>query len=145
VTKLNNNNNNRRHRLDALFLIQVYFGLKFCPSVLEIVGLRVPARYITLHCSMVDAHVKIVPLLYVQQLLMLFAGMLTYSEPGKIFSIVSLICYNYYYYFLGCWVIRQRIKNCRHFWPIVPSHWIIINLLLFYHYYIDCLISYFVC
>jgi hypothetical protein len=36
----------RRHRLDALFLTQVYFGLKFCPSVLEIVGLRVPARYI---------------------------------------------------------------------------------------------------
>jgi hypothetical protein len=36
----------RRHRLDALFLTQVYFGLKFCPSVLEIVGLRVPAQYI---------------------------------------------------------------------------------------------------
>jgi hypothetical protein len=36
----------RRHRLDALFFIQVYIGLKFCPSVLEIVGLRVPARYI---------------------------------------------------------------------------------------------------
>jgi hypothetical protein len=32
-------------RLDALFLTQVYFGLKFCSSVLEIVGLRVPARY----------------------------------------------------------------------------------------------------
>ncbi|PNF18215.1 hypothetical protein B7P43_G17756 [Cryptotermes secundus] len=31
-----------RHRLDALFLIHIYFGLKFCPSVLEIVGLRVP-------------------------------------------------------------------------------------------------------
>jgi hypothetical protein len=28
------------------FLTQVYFGFKFCPSVLEIVGLRVPARYI---------------------------------------------------------------------------------------------------
>jgi hypothetical protein len=35
-----------RHRLDALFLTHVYFGSKFCPSVLEIVGLRVPARYI---------------------------------------------------------------------------------------------------
>jgi hypothetical protein len=35
----------RRHRLDALFLTQVYFGLKFCPSVLEIVGLRVPALF----------------------------------------------------------------------------------------------------
>jgi hypothetical protein len=36
----------RRHRLDALFLSEVYRGVKFCPSVLEIVGLRVPARYI---------------------------------------------------------------------------------------------------
>jgi hypothetical protein len=36
----------RRHRLDALFLTQVYIGIKFCPSVLEFVGLRVPARYI---------------------------------------------------------------------------------------------------
>jgi hypothetical protein len=34
----------RRHRLDALFLTQVYFGLKFCSSGWEIVGLRVPAR-----------------------------------------------------------------------------------------------------
>jgi hypothetical protein len=36
----------RRQCLDALFRIQVYLGLKFCPSVLGIVGLRVPARYI---------------------------------------------------------------------------------------------------
>jgi hypothetical protein len=36
----------RRHRLDAFFLTQVYSGSKFCPSVLEIVGLRVPAGYI---------------------------------------------------------------------------------------------------
>jgi hypothetical protein len=36
----------RRHRLDALFLIQVYFGSEFCPSLLEIVALRVPAWYI---------------------------------------------------------------------------------------------------
>jgi hypothetical protein len=36
----------RRHLLDAVFLTQVYVSLKFCPSVLEIVGLRVPARYI---------------------------------------------------------------------------------------------------
>jgi hypothetical protein len=36
----------RRHRLDAFFLLQVYFGFKFCPSLLEIVGLRVPARYV---------------------------------------------------------------------------------------------------
>jgi hypothetical protein len=36
----------RRHRLDAFFLTQVYSGSKFSPSVLEIVGLRVPAGYI---------------------------------------------------------------------------------------------------
>jgi hypothetical protein len=36
----------RRHRLDSLFLTQVYFGFKICPSVFEIVGLRVPGRYI---------------------------------------------------------------------------------------------------
>jgi hypothetical protein len=38
----------RRHRLDALFLIQVYLGSKFWPSVLEIAGLPVPARHIRL-------------------------------------------------------------------------------------------------
>jgi hypothetical protein len=32
--------------LIALFLTEVYFGFKFCPSVLEIVGLRVPARHV---------------------------------------------------------------------------------------------------
>jgi hypothetical protein len=36
----------RRNHLDALFLIQVYSGSIFCPSAFEIVGLRVPARYI---------------------------------------------------------------------------------------------------
>jgi hypothetical protein len=35
----------KRHHLDALFLIQVYIGSKFCP-LLEIVGLRIPTRYI---------------------------------------------------------------------------------------------------
>jgi hypothetical protein len=36
----------RRHCFNALFLTQIYFGFKICPSVLEIVGLRVPALYI---------------------------------------------------------------------------------------------------
>jgi hypothetical protein len=36
----------RRYHLDALFLIQVYRGLKYCPSLLEAVGLRVPSRYL---------------------------------------------------------------------------------------------------
>jgi hypothetical protein len=34
------------------------------------------------------SHVKIVPLLDVHQLLMLSAGTLTYSEPGKFFSVI---------------------------------------------------------
>jgi hypothetical protein len=41
----------RRYHLGALSLTQVYRGSKFCPSVLETVGLRVPVRYIT-HFSM---------------------------------------------------------------------------------------------
>jgi hypothetical protein len=36
----------RRHRLDAVFLTPVYSGSKFCPSVLETVGLRVPPWHI---------------------------------------------------------------------------------------------------
>jgi hypothetical protein len=36
----------RRDHLNALFLIQVYLGSKFCPSVLETVGLRVPTRHL---------------------------------------------------------------------------------------------------
>jgi hypothetical protein len=36
----------RRHRLDAVFLTQVYSGSKFCLSVLETVGLRVLPRRI---------------------------------------------------------------------------------------------------
>jgi hypothetical protein len=40
------NFNLRRHRLDALFLIEVYFDFKLRPSVSELVGLRVPARFI---------------------------------------------------------------------------------------------------
>jgi hypothetical protein len=35
-----------RHRLDAVFLTQVYSGSKFWPSVLETDGLRVPPRRI---------------------------------------------------------------------------------------------------
>jgi hypothetical protein len=36
----------RRYHLDALFLIQVYRGLKYCPSLLEAVGLPVPTRHL---------------------------------------------------------------------------------------------------
>jgi hypothetical protein len=36
----------RGHRLDALFLTEIYRGVKYCSSVLEIICLRFPARYI---------------------------------------------------------------------------------------------------
>jgi hypothetical protein len=36
----------RRYHLDDVFLTQVYRGSKFCSSVSETVGLRVPVRYI---------------------------------------------------------------------------------------------------
>jgi hypothetical protein len=35
---------NRRRHFDALFLINVFSGAKFCPSILETVGLQFPAR-----------------------------------------------------------------------------------------------------
>jgi hypothetical protein len=82
----------RRHRLDAPFLTHVYFGSKFCPSVLEIVCLRVPARYIRDFALFnVCSSRKIVPLLDVHQLLMLFAGTLTYLEPE---TFTLIIFYN---------------------------------------------------
>jgi hypothetical protein len=45
----------------------------------------------TLHCSMSALRVKIVPLLDVHQLLILFAGTLTYSEPE---TFTLIIFYN---------------------------------------------------
>jgi hypothetical protein len=70
-----------RHHLDALFLTQVYRGSKFCLSVLEIAGLRVPSGYIRdFPLFNVCSSSKIVPLLDALQLLMLFAGTLTYSN-----------------------------------------------------------------
>jgi hypothetical protein len=42
---------------------------------------------------------KIVPLLDVHQLLMLFAGTLTYPEPETFTLITFIICYNCYYYY----------------------------------------------
>jgi hypothetical protein len=36
----------RRRHFDALFLINVLSGTKYCPSVLETVGIRIPTRNI---------------------------------------------------------------------------------------------------
>jgi hypothetical protein len=36
----------RRYHLYLLFFIQVYRGLKYCPSLLEAVGLRIPTQYL---------------------------------------------------------------------------------------------------
>jgi hypothetical protein len=77
-----------RHRLDALFRTQVYFGFKICLSISEIVGLRVPARYIRDFALFNVCSLKIVPLLDVHQLLMLFAETVTYSEPGTVSSVI---------------------------------------------------------
>jgi hypothetical protein len=38
----------RRRQIDALFLINAFCGTKYCPSVLETVGLRVPTRDIVI-------------------------------------------------------------------------------------------------
>jgi hypothetical protein len=47
LEKLNFQTLHTRHRhSDALFLIYVYNGAKCCPCLLEIVGIRVPARNI---------------------------------------------------------------------------------------------------
>jgi hypothetical protein len=69
--------------------IQVYLGYKFCPSVLEIVGLRVPARYMRDFALFnVCSSSKNIHLLDALQLLMLFAGTLTYLELKPFYLII---------------------------------------------------------
>jgi hypothetical protein len=69
----------KRHHLYVLFLIQVYLGIKFRPSVLETVGLPVPARYIRDSAwSASVPRVKTVPLPDVHKLLILFEGASAY-------------------------------------------------------------------
>jgi hypothetical protein len=52
-----------------------------------------------LQCSKSALQVKIVPLLDVHQLLILFARMLTYSEPETFTLIIFIIVYDRYYYY----------------------------------------------
>jgi hypothetical protein len=75
------------YHLDAQFLVELYLDFKLCPSVLEIVALRVPARYIRdFTLFNVCSSNKIVPLLDALQLLMLLEETLMHLEP-KLFSL----------------------------------------------------------
>jgi hypothetical protein len=79
-------------RVSQIWLLLLLFGKCWSLSSCSI--------SVTLHCSVSPPHVKIVPLLDVHQLLMLFADTLTYSEPRMFSSIVFIIWYNCYYYYL---------------------------------------------
>jgi hypothetical protein len=82
----------RRHRLDALFLTEVYCGVKFClPFWKLLVSEFLLGISETLQCSMSALQVKIVPLLDAYQPQMLFARTLTYSELE---TFALIICYN---------------------------------------------------
>jgi hypothetical protein len=92
----------RRDHLDALFLIQVYLGSKFCPSVMETVGLRVPTRHLL--CSTFALQLKTVLLLDVLQLLMLSAGTLM-SLKDKMFHLNAFYCKQDTAYMLSTYLI----------------------------------------
>jgi hypothetical protein len=82
----------RRHHLNALFLIQVYLGSKFCLSILETVSFSpysAPQRLF--FCSMFALQLKTVLLLDALQLLILSAGT-SISFEDKMFPL------NVFYY-----------------------------------------------
>jgi hypothetical protein len=60
------------------------------------------------HCS-VPTHVKVVTLLDVYQLVMLFAGTVTYSEPGTFSSIIFIIYCNVLSYGHRCATAAMEI------------------------------------
>jgi hypothetical protein len=68
-----------------MFKILSVLEIVVSESLLDISG--------TLHCSMFVRHVKIVPLLDVHQLLILFAGTLTYLKSGTFTLIVFFNIY----------------------------------------------------
>jgi hypothetical protein len=71
-----------------IILIGIYSGSKFCPSLLETVGLQFPAWYIRdFRLFNVRFSSIIVLLLHALQLLMLFAGTLVYLET-KLFLLI---------------------------------------------------------
>jgi hypothetical protein len=79
---------------NSVFLFRKLFFSEFLLGISE-----------TLLCPMSAVHAKIVPLLDVHQLIMLIAGILTYSDP-KLFFSIYFICYTYYYYDYYVCVIR---------------------------------------
>jgi hypothetical protein len=93
----------RRHYQVAPFLIQVFLGSKFCPSVLETwssTSCSVHQRLCFVQCLLLKY--KIAPLLDALQLLMLLAWMLTYLGPKRFFLIIfhssSIFILNYSLY-----------------------------------------------
>jgi hypothetical protein len=113
----------RRYHLDALFLIQVYLGFKFCPSLLKTVGLQVPVQYIRhfFLCSMSALRVKIVLLLDMLQIPMLFVGALSNLEP-KMFLLV--VFYSGTFLSVKIFIVFNLLHNGWHEY----AYWILIIL-----------------
>jgi hypothetical protein len=96
----------RKHRLDTLLFIQVYYlNSKFCSSVWKLLIfeplLRIPENF---PCAMTGLLVGIVFLLVGLQHLMLFVGTLTYLKP-KIFILIM-------FYKLYLLIIHYKNSNC---------------------------------
>jgi hypothetical protein len=73
----------RRYHLHALFITHVYHGLKYCPSLLEAVGLRVATRY--LRDLLLNVHRLLMSagtLMYLKQIL--FPLLIFYNNCGTI-------------------------------------------------------------
>jgi hypothetical protein len=115
----------------------------------------------TLLCSMTAPHVKIVPLLDVHQLLMLFEGTLTYSEPRTFSLTIFYNSYNYYYYYYYyyCYIYVSMYE----YYPLSPHSSITIanvfillfspvndkfdlswNYYYYYYYYYYYILPYFI-
>jgi hypothetical protein len=138
----------RRHRLDAIFLTQVYSGSKFCPSVLETVSLWVPPRRIRDFALFgVCPPVKVVPPQDVHRLLMLSAGIIICSDLGTFSSvtfcktvdfIIVLFLLSYYYMFTFLIFICIRSFDLTHYYCYYCIIIIIIVLFVLLHYYYSC-------
>jgi hypothetical protein len=133
----------RRHRIDALFLTQVYSGSKFCPSVLETVGLRVPPRRIcdfalfsvcssckkcpSARCASAanavcsDDHVFVSRNILLRHIL---------QDSWLYFIVLFLLSYHYYYYYYYYYTLIFLILILSHYYFIIMS--LLLLLLLLY-------------